>query len=101
MSKDYGTLLSILNYIVFWKDQTDFAKIFYELKCNKVIINDPYDDVISNQASLKTGVAKICFNRLQENRSRNNPAKEIIEMEDTLESSELQLNAPLVRNLVT
>ena len=86
MSKDYGTLLSILNYIVFWRDQTDFAKIFYELKCNKVIINDPYDDVISNEASLKTGVAKICFNRLQSNRkARKESSKEMIEMEaDTL-----------------
>ena len=99
MSRTYGTLLAVLNYVVFWREQTDFARMFFELRCAKVLINDPRDEVIADLASLKTGVSRILVQKLRE---EGEDDRSVADVEaESLEHLGSPLTSPLVRHLVT
>jgi hypothetical protein len=44
--------------VIFNKDRKDYTEIYLKVGCKKMMICDPYDEVIKNASSLKNGVAQ-------------------------------------------
>lgn len=50
--------------LVFHNERMDYSALYLSLSCRKLMIYDPYDEVVDNLSSLKTGVARLVLSIL-------------------------------------
>lgn len=58
LAKDYGRAFFSIMKLIFYTERRDYTALYLNTRCRKLIICDPYDEVIRNTASLKNGVAE-------------------------------------------
>lgn len=50
--------------LIFRSDRKDYTDLYLKATCKKLMICDPYDEVIKNSSSLKNGVAQEIASKL-------------------------------------